>query len=98
MERAAIRRLQKEIGDMIIAKGIEIPKRIYGWWYYWEPIFNLNVPFEEEIVVLAPAFRDGGPARVIIVPLLIYENKKFRKDFSLYSSAVSVCENPEIIE
>lgn len=98
LERTVVQRLKIEMEEMITAKGIDIPKQIHGWWYYWEPIFKLNVPLEEEIVVLAPAFRDGGPARIIIVPMSVYENKKLRKIFSLHSSAVSVCETPEIIE
>lgn len=96
LERTAIQKFKRDIAETLTAGGVDIPPRVHGWWYYWGPVYRVKAQGEDEVAILAPDFRDADPPRVIIAPMTVYKSN--RRQFPAYSSAVSVDEEPQIIE
>lgn len=96
MGRYMIQMYKRAIAKILIEEGVDIPTQVHGWWYYWGPLYSFHAQGEEEIAVIAPDFRDAGPSRVVILPMNLY--KKHRRTFPQYASAVSISEDPQIIE
>ena len=95
-DREILEILKRKVMEHLRASRVPIPSHPHGWWYYWEPVHALKSGSGIETLILAPAFRDGGAPRALILPKEAY--KRNRGIFPAYSSAVSVSCDPQIIE
>lgn len=88
----------ENIGKKMRDLGLAMPDKVHGWWYHWCETTTLRVSDADSgnLAILVPDFRDGGPARILVLPQERYRAN--RHTFPEVAAAFSIAEEPRIIE